>query len=233
MADNYAQLKRRLQLLIDRDDASDQIGADGVTEDVLDLFIANAERRFYRSEAARTPPFEKIVNYELTTGPGVSELALPADYYETRYLTIHNTTSGIQRTLTRVSPEVILNTNINASTYLPSEFAYGDVKWILRKPSEQASVTALYYGFLDALATQTDTVNTHWLLNNADDLIMYWAAVEASLYYGSVGEMEQVWSNRAQIIHDQIVEQEIRQQSSGSTPRMRRYQRQPASRSLF
>ena len=233
MADNYAQLKRRLELLIDRDDATAQMASDGVSEDVLDLFIANAERRFYRSEAARVPPFEKIVNYVLTPGTGVDELSLPSDYYETRYLTVTNTTSGVQRTLSRVSPEIILNTNTSSTVYLPDSFAYGDVKWIVRRPSEAANVTALYYGFLPALSTQTDATNDHWLLNNADDLIMYWAAVEASLYYGSVGEMEQVWSNRAQIIHDQIVEQEIRQQSSGSTPKMRRYQRQPASRTLF
>ncbi len=233
MATNYAQLKRRVQLLIDRDDATDQLAFDGQTEDVLDMFIANAERRFYRSEASRTPPFEKFVNYELGAGTGVGELSIPADYFETRYLTASHEETGIQRTLTRVSPEIILNTVNSQSVFLPSEFAYGDVKWLVRQPQSGASITAVYYGSLDALSAQTETENDHWLLNNADDLIMYWAGVEAALYYGSLGEMTQQWEGRAQIIHDQIVEQEIRQQASGSTPRMRRYQRQPVSRTLY
>ncbi len=232
MASDYSQLKRRVQLLIDRDDGTDQMAFDGQTEDVLDMFIANAERRFYRSEAARIPPFEKFINYELGSGTGVGELAIPADYFETRYLTVTHEETGIQRTLARVSPEIILNTVNSQSVFLPSEFAYGDVKWIVRQPQSGASITAFYYGSLQALSDQ-DGSESHWLLNNADDLIMYWAGVEAALYYGSLGDMTQLWEGRAKIIHDQIIEQEIRQQASGSTPRQRRYQRQPVSRTLY
>ena len=233
MATSYQQLKRRLQLLIDRDDATDQVAFDGESEDMLDVFIANAEKRFYRSEAARTPPFEKFINYQLASGTGVGELAIPSDYYETRYITVSNPETGIQRTLSRVSPEVVLNTTVSESVSLPSNFAYGDVKWLIRQPSVVTNVTAFYYGNLDALSTQTAAVNDHWLLNNADDLITYLAATESALYFNTTPEILSQWEARANSSHDQLVAQEVRQQQSGSTPRMKRRVRQQVSRTLY
>ena len=218
MATTYAELKRRVQLLIDRDDADAQIADDGVTVDMLDVFIADAEKRFYRSEAARIPPLEKFVTFTVGSGTGTFDLSIPGDYFETRYLTAVNA-SSVQVTLARTSPEQVLNRYLSASNLsYPDVFAYGNKTWVIPRASQQVTVTAVYYGFLDSLKTTTDS--DHWILNNADDLISYWAAVEAALYYGSIDANQmQLWEARGQYIHDQIVEQEIRQQSSGSTPK--------------
>lgn len=223
MAQTYAELKRRVQLLIDRSDAETQVASDNTEVDMLDVFIANAEKRFYRSEAARIPPLEKFVTFTVGAGVGVHELAIPSDYFETRYITALGTNNQ-QYTLTRTSPEIILNVNTKAATRtIPDEFAYGNNEWLIRQGTQQVTITANYYGFLDALSTITHADSDNWILNNADDLIMYWAASEAGMYYGSLDpSMVERWEQRAAEIANNIVEQEVRQQSSGSTPKMRR-----------
>ena len=231
MAQTYTQIKNQLQLLIDRTDATAQLAADGSTVDVLDDFLRKAEQRFYRSHAARIPPLERFISYSLLPGTGVEALAIPNDYFEVRYLTASDGNSR-QVTLARTSPEQILNTNLSVVNNIPNEFAYGNNEWLIRSPNQGTTVVANYYGYLDPISTVTDPTVRHWILNEADDLLVYWAAVDAALYYGGIDPtMMQSWEARAQVIHDQIVEQEIRQQSSGSTPRINRpYRSQRPSR---
>lgn len=222
MATTYAQLKRQLQLLIDRTDAETQEAEDGTEVDVLDDFIRKAEQRFYRSEAARIPPMEKFVDFALGVGTGSTSLAIPRDYFETRYLTLLDS-NGRQFNLRRTSPDQVLNVLTSASYDIPREFAYGNNEWLIRSPAQPVTIRANYYGFLDSLASQTQETTTHWLLNNGDDLILYWAAVDSALYFGGIDPtMRDSWEQRAQIVHDQIVEQETRQQQSGTTPRINR-----------
>ena len=231
MAQNYEELKTQLQLLIDRDDAREQESPVGGTDvDVLDDFIRKAEQRFYRSEAARIPPMEKFVDYTLQPNTGVTAIDIPTDYFETRYITATIPT-GRQFNLTKTSPEQINNTLTSLSVSVPREFAYGNNQWIMHAPNQQIQLRANYYGFLDALSSQTGTTNRHWLLNNGDDLIIYWAAVDAALYFGGIDPtMMEQWNNRATIIHNQIVEQEVRQQDSGSTPKVNRPYRSSRAR---
>lgn len=225
MAQSYAELKRNIQLLINRDDATAQEAADSTTVDVLDGFIRKAEQRFYRSPAARIPPMEKFVDYTIAPSTGVTTLDIPTDYFETRYLTA-TVPDGRQFNLRRTSPDQVNNTFTSLSVSTPREFAYGNNQWIFRAPNQAIQVRANYYGFLDALSTQTGDTNVHWLLNNGDDIITYWAALDAALYYGGIDTvMRDEWSARADIIEKQIVEQEIRQQSSGTTPRRGRHYR--------
>lgn len=231
MASSYQELKNRLQLLIDRADATTQMAADGTVIDMLDVFIANASKRFYRSEAARIPPLEKFQDYVLESGSGVTELALPNDYFETRYMLALDG-QGRQVTLTRTSPENILNTVIGQSVSIPTSFAYGNNVWIIRTPNQgEITVQANYYGFLDDLSTLGPDTDDHFLLNDLDDLIVYWAAYDASLYYGGSDPTQAaMWDQRGMKIHDQVVEQENRQQSSGSTPHQGRPYRSSRSR---
>ena len=229
MANTYTELKNRLLLLIDRDDATSQVAPDGTVVDQADVFIAHAEKRFYRSEAARIPPLEKTVQFSVASGTGVEELSIPTDYFESRYLVAEDE-AGRSVTLARTSPEQLLNVATNASVSIPREFAYGSNKWLITKPNQTVTVDAIYYGFLDALSEQTTSTTDHYILNNLDDLIIYWAAVDAAMYYGLDPNLSTVWETRAQEIHDSVVKQEIRQQSSGSTPSQNRPYRSVNSR---
>ena len=224
MAVNYAELKRRLQLLIDRDDANAQVAFDNQTVDVLDQFIDWAENRFYRSEAARTPPFEFEVKYVVGSGTGYAELAIPSGYYETSYLLASDSDGGgNQVSLTRTSKEQILNVDTSVSYGFPDNFAYSENMWLVKRYGANVYISAIYYGTLPLLSTQTTDTTSHWLLNHGDDLIVNWAASYAADYYGSIDpQMAERWETRGQQIHDALVEQEIRQKSSGSTPKQGR-----------
>ena len=231
MADNYDELKRRIQLLVDRDDIEDQVAEDNTSVNMLDIFIAAAERRFYRSEAAKIPPFERIVTYPGVSGTGIRELVIPAGYVEMRYALARHSDGGEQHTLARVSPEQILDRNVSiANTDIPRSIAYSSGRWVVPHSYRETIIDVIFYGTLDALSTQTMSTNNHWLLNRGDDLITYWAAVEAALYFDGMNDMVAKWEERAKISHDQIVEQEIRQESSGTTPRQNRPYRSTRSR---
>lgn len=227
MATTYDEIKRRVQLLVDRDDIESQVAEDGTTVNILDQFIATAERRFYRSEAAKIPPFEKIVNYAMSSGTGIQELVIPEDYVEMRYAIAAHSEGGQQNTLHRVAPEAILDTNLSVSNVnIPDRIAYSSGRWIVPEATRPTTVSVIYYGTLDALSTLTSETTNHWLLNRGDDIITYWSAVEAALYFDSIdNNLASMWENRGQQIHDQIVEQMIRQESSGKTPKqLRPYQ---------
>ena len=234
MASTYAELKRRLQLLVDRDDIETQIAEDGETVDWADICISNAERRFYRSEAARIPPFEKRVTYTGTTGTGFRELTIPEDYIEMNYVIARQGTDedgGEHATLARVAPERVLNTNTSAdSTGIPRVFAYSSGVWVVPHSSQSTAIDVYYYGALSPLSDITSSSTAHWLLNRADEVILYWAAVEASLFYTSLSGMTELWEQRGTFAHDQIVEQEARQEASGSTPMQDRPYRSIRSR---
>ena len=224
MAANYAELKRRVQLMLDRDDANAQVAFDNQTVDVLDQFINWAENRFYRSEAARTPPFEFEVKYTIGPGTGYAELAIPTGYYETSFLLASDSDEGgNQVTLARTSKENILNVDTSVSYGFPDNFAYSENMWLVKRYGANVFIRAIYYAALPNLSTQTTDTTSHWLLNHGEDIIVYWAASYGADYFGSIDPaMAQRWEDRGNAIHDAIVEQEIRQKQSGSTPRQKR-----------
>ena len=224
MARTYNELVAKVELLIDRTDASQQASSTGVTINQLDEFITNAERRFYRDEVARIPPLERTVVYSVTAGQ--SELAIPSDYLELNYAVANNSLGSV--TMMRSTVEHIQTRTDNRVSPLPSRIAYGSNVWQIDPPTTDCTITVYYYRFLNDLSTVTSDTTAHWLLNRADDLIMYWAGVEASLYFGSIDtEMRTAWEAKAQDIKNAIIEQEIRQRDSGSTPMAGRFYRIP------
>ena len=62
----------------------------------------------------------------------------------------------------------------------------------------------------------------HWLLNNAGEVLMYWAAVEAGMYYDVSDDSIAVWDARGQGQIERIVKEDQRRDGSGSTPLQRR-----------
>ena len=107
MATTLDELRRSVALLIDRDDATEQTAFDATNVDVLNDFINRAERRFYRDEVARIPPFEFRQTHTITTGTNV--FAQPAGYLEVRYILA--TMGDMRCTLERTSVESILNSD--------------------------------------------------------------------------------------------------------------------------
>lgn len=229
MARTYQALKRELALLIDRDDATMQTTYDDTDMDVLDGFLGRAEMQFYRSEVARIPPLERTENYSIGISSGVASLAVPADYFESNYILVRDQAGNRQSTLARVSRERILTADLKRSNAtLPVEFAYADHHWVLHAPSLPIEATAHYYGFLPALNSITSDTESHWILNNASDLILYWAAVEGGMYFRTVDPgLVQMWQGNADRIAHNIVEQARRQEVSGSTGKVLRPYRVP------
>ena len=223
MATSYAELRRSVALLLDREDANEQTAFDGTNVDQLDVFIGNAERRFYRDEVARIPPFEFRHTY--TVAAGETELALPSNYFEIRYAV---STQGDNRiSMERTSSDQILTTFDTASrVQIPSRIAYGSNNFLIDPPSGEVTIDLFYYGSITQLNQVTgDDVNNHWLLNRADDLIMYWAAVEGALYYAL--DSLQVWEAKATDIRNAIIMQDVRARNSGRTYKMGRRYRNP------
>lgn len=225
MAVNYDDLRRRVALLIDRTDAHQQIAFDGTEVDMLAQFICNAERRVYRDELSRIPPFEFRVNYSVSAGE--TTLGIPSNYLSMNYAEVE--VGDLRTTLERTSKEEIRNTgNVDARVEIPSRIAYGSNEFLIDAPEQDVTINLYYYSQLAPLANQTaSTVDNHWLLNNADDLITYYAAVEGALYYGSHGEMLQLWEAKAKDIRDAIIMQDRRARQSGSTPKSGRGYRVP------
>ena len=223
MATTLDELRRSVALLIDRDDATEQTAFDATNVDVLNEFINRAERRFYRDEVARIPPFEFRQTHTITGGTNV--FAQPAGYLEVRYILA---TQGERRcTLVRDSVENILNSDSSNRVVIPSRFAYGSNNFYIDPPESEITVDVYYYGQLENLTSLTGPQTSHWLLNNGDDLILYWAAVEAGMYYGGMEQQTQLWDAKALDIRNAIIMQDKRARQSGSTPKSGRAYRTP------
>ena len=222
MATTLDELRRSVALLIDRDDATAQTAFDNTDVDVLNDFINRAERRFYRDEVGRIPPFEFRQTHTIPSGTNV--FSQPAGYLEVRYITA---TAGDNRcNLERTSVENILNSDPSRRVTLPTRFAYGSNNFYIDPADPEVTIDVFYYGQLAPLTSLTGVQNSHWLLNNADDLILYWAGVEAALYYGQQESLE-VWEAKAADIRNAIIMQDKRARQSGSTPKSGRYYRTP------
>ncbi len=221
MAATYKEFIDRVQTLIDRDDASTIAAEDGTPLNWLDIAAANAEKRFYRSEAARVPPMEKITSF--TVERGTQSLAIPSDYFMGRYAVAKATDSEVSFTLTKTSPEAILNEVSTVEFADISRIAYGSNNWLIDRPSREIKIDVFYYGFLDDIKDVDEDYGPHWLLNNADDMLMWWTAYELSMFYGSIDSaMSDRWLQRGNEIAGTIVSQEAQQKASLSTPRVGR-----------
>ena len=215
MASTYQEMKDGLQLLIDRADASDQIApTSATTYDVLDQFYNRAERRFYRDDVSKIPPFEKVVSYTNVTA-GTNALAIPSDYFELRW---GEAAAGDRRViLDRVSPEQLRDNFISNRVTLPTRIAYGNNQFLVDPSNQMYDAVINYYGSLEPISSVVSGDTNHWIVNRADDLLLYWAAVEAGLYFDSIDkELISSWEGKATDIRDAIIRQETRQRESGS-----------------
>ena len=224
MVATYQEMKDRVITLIDRDDAETIESTDNRIVNWVDVALRNAELRFYRSETARIPPFEKYVHY--TVPKLETELTIPADYFEGRYAI--SKVGQMSTTMSKTSPEQILNDNLTSATVLmPKRIAYGSNVWLIDRVAQQTEITAYYYGYIDAISEVDDAWveenGGHWLLNNADDLLQFYAGYELSMFYGSIDSQQaDRWLQRGNEIAESIFLQEQRQKASLSSPKVGR-----------
>lgn len=225
MAVNINDLRRRVALLLNRDDSQDQVAFDGESVDMLAMFISNAEKRVYRDEISRIPPFEFRFNYMVPAG--TRTLGVPAGFLSLNYAEV--TVGDLRTTLERTSRDQIINTGDTADRVeIPSRIAYTSNQFVIDPVSQDVEISVFYYSQLAELADQTATaVTNHWLLNSADDLLYYYAASEGAAYFGSLTDMIPIWEEKARVIRDAIIQQDRRSRQSGATPRIGRGYRVP------
>ena len=222
MAKSYLEFKRRVALMLDRDDTTEQITYDNQSLDMLDIFADDAQKRFYRDECSRTPPFE-FVQRDVVVEAGASEIPIPQGYLELRYAEINR--GDVRHLLERTSAEQILNSDTSARVHVPCRIAYGSNKFLIDKPSADLKMDIYYYGELGQFRDVEGESESHWLLNLGDDLIAYWAAAEGARYYDSMFDRIDMFEARAEEIRMSIIKQDKRARQSGSTPRIGRHYR--------
>lgn len=224
MATSKEQLRREIALLIDRDDIATQDSViDNETVDYLSIFIRDAEKRAYRDEVTRIPPFEFVQTHTLAAG--IDSFPEPAGYLEVRY--VESETFGLRTLLTRTSVKQIRDRAIGDRVDQPTEFAYGSNQFFIPPAISTNTVNLYYYGELTPINNLVGEVNNHFLLNSMDDLIRYYAAIYAAEYYATdaLKGMINTWEERAKKIRDDIIMQDVRARQSGSTPLMGRFYR--------
>lgn len=224
MATSRDQIRREIALLIDRDDITTQDSViDNETVDYLSIFIRDAEKRAYRDEVTRIPPFEFLQTHTLSAG--TTSFPEPQGYLEVRY--VESITNDIRTLLTRTAVKSIRDGSPGDRVDVPTDFAYGSNQFFIRPPISETTINFYYYGELTPINSLTGTVNNHFLLNSMDDLIRYYAAIYAAEYFNtdSLKGMIPVWEERAKKIRDDIIMQDVRSRHSGSTPLMGRFYR--------
>ena len=214
MAATYQQMVDRLQTLINRSDAAAQVApTSGNTLNILNDCYERAQRRAYRSGHLMVPPFEESINYNVAAGE--NSLTIPQGYFARRYSTVRATDAddaNLQFTMETVAPEAIENRVLDRRVGLPTRIAYGPRRWLIDPPTNPVTVTVHYYKELADITTITDASQEHWLVNYADDYLLYLAAAEAGIYFRhldpqTVAAFEQKAEQIAQSIREQYVDQ--------------------------
>ena len=220
------QIRQQVALMLDRDDAhqQDNLVGSGST-DFLNIFIADAEKRIYRDILAYLPPFE--FRQEHTLASGEDSFNEPLGYLGVRY--VEAEVNGVRRLLVRTSVENIRNANIQDRIDVPDEFAYGSNVFYFRPSNSEVKITIYYYGELTSVLNIPNEDTNHYLLNNFDDILRYYAAIEGAMYYNTdaLKPMIGVWEEAAKKKRDAVIMQDNRARQSGSTGRMGRFYRKP------
>lgn len=214
MASTYQEMLDRLQSLTDRDDATEQIAfTSGNTLNLLNDAYGRAERRAYREGYLKLPPFESEITY--TVEPGQTELPIPRGYFAMRFAIVSS--GQVDLPMERVAPEQILGRVNGRQVGYPTRIAYGTNRWIIEPSSERVTIRLVYYSELAPVSTITDPNEDHWLVNYADDYLLYLAAVECGLHFRHLDQNElAAFEGKAQNIAESIMRQYTEQLESGS-----------------
>ncbi len=195
---DYSTLKAAVSTWLDRDDLSSE----------ADTFIDLAEARIYRD--LRIKAMETALSVAISGGVA----AVPSDYLELEhaYLNTSPTTWLDVRNAQWIYQFYPTRSSTSKPLFIAREgdnFIFGPY------PDSGYTVQGIYYAKLAALS---DTNTTNWFTDNAPDLLLFGALVEATPFIGDV-ERAAVWEARFA-------------QAMGTVQRQDKRERHPAGMSL-
>ena len=193
---NYSDLKTSIANWLARDDLTT----------LIPDFIAIAEN--YMAEDLRIRAMETALSDTIASGV----ISVPTGYIELKNAYIDGTPT---RWLQRKDPEWIYMN-------YPTRSADGEPAFIAREaenfifgpyPDTAYTVKGIYYKKITALS---DANTTNWFTNNAPQLVIYGALVEAYLYIQEESQA-QIWKTRYDAEIKRIQDNDDREFLSGST----------------
>ena len=202
---NYTDLKAAIADWLDRSDLTDRIPD----------FIALAEARLNRELRIRAMENRAT----MTTTAGQRYFALPARYLQMRNFQIN--TNPITP-LEYITPEMLDRLYGANTTSKPRAYSLiGEEIQLAPIPDTEYTVEMAYYEKFSPLGDGTGgTVTSNWLTENAPDVLLYGALVEAEPFIRN-DERIQLWLTAYKEAIDKIQKADDRDRHSGSTMRVR------------
>jgi len=202
---NYTELKDAIADWLDRSDLTDRIPD----------FIALAEARLNRE--LRIRPME--VRSTMTTTVGQRYFNLPGGYLQMRNFQIN--TNPITP-LEYITPEMLDRLYGSNTTGKPRAYSLiGDEIQLAPIPDSTYTIEMAFYEKFTPLGDGTSgTVTSNWLTNNAPDVLLYGALIEAEPFIKN-DERIQLWLTAYKEAIDKIQKADDRDRHSGSQMRVR------------
>ena len=202
----YATLQTAVISWLDRSDMK----SGGELEDKVPEFIALAEALFNR--ALRIRAMETTVAD--STPSGSKEDALPSGYLQMRE--IHLATSPIV-SLAYITPEIMYRTRAGSTSGKPNSYTIlGENVLFGPTPDSAYDYSMTYYKSFTALS---DAAPTNWLIENAADLYLYGALLQAEPFLMK-DERVPLWERAVRQIIADLQEQDNKDRHSGSEMRV-------------
>ncbi len=201
----YTELKDAIADWLDRSDLTARIPD----------FIALAEARLNRE--LRIRPMEVRSILELTAGQ--KYFALPGGYLQMRNIQLNtNPTTPLEY----VTPEMLDRLYGSDATSRPRAYSLiGDEIQLSPIPDSTYTLEVAYYEKFTPLGDGTaGTVTTNWLSENAPDVILYGALIEAEPFVKNDERMP-MWLNAYKESIDKIQKADNKDRHSGSQMRVR------------
>jgi len=199
--DTYANLKTAIADWLDRSDLTDRIPD----------FIALAEARLNRE--LRIRPME--VRSTLTLTAGQRYFALPGGYLQMRNIQLN---TNPVTPLEYITPEMLDRLYGSNTSGKPKAYSLiGDEIQLAPIPDTDYTLEVAYYEKFTPLTTD---VTTNWLTENAPDVLLYGALVEAEPFIKNDERMP-LWLNAYKEAIDKIQKADDRDRHSGSQMRVR------------
>jgi len=199
--DTYANLKTAIADWLDRSDLTDRIPD----------FIALAEARLNRE--LRIRPME--VRSTLTLTAGQRYFALPGGYLQMRNIQLN---TNPVTPLEYITPEMLDRLYGSNTSGKPKAYSLiGDEIQLAPIPDSAYTLEVAYYEKFTPLSTD---VTTNWLTENAPDVLLYGALIEAEPFVKNDERMP-LWLNAYKEAIDKIQKADDRDRHSGSQMRVR------------
>ena len=198
---NYTDLKAAIADWLDRSDLTARIPD----------FIALAETRINRELRIRAMEYRATMN----TTAGQRYFALPGSYIQMRNFQLN---TNPVTPLEYITPEMLDRLYGSNTTGKPKAYSLiGDEIQLAPIPDSAYTLEVAYYEKFTPLSTD---VTTNWLTENAPDVLLYGALIEAEPFVKNDERMP-LWLNAYKEAIDKIQKADDRDRHSGSQMRVR------------